>query len=165
MTTGSLGQGLSCAVGVALGSRIKHDGARIYALIGDGECQEGQIWEAAMFAAHMKVDNLIAFMDYNKLQIDGTIDQINSLEPVIGKWTAFGWNALNVPDGHDVAQIDAAICLAQKVTGKPSMIVLNTVKGKGVAFAEQAGVGNHNMAVSREQWAQALAELKGAAHV
>jgi transketolase len=165
MTTGSLGQGLSCAVGIALGARIKGDGARVYALIGDGESQEGQIWEAAMFAAHMKVDNLIAFTDYNKLQIDGPLDQINSLEPITSKWAAFGWNALNVSDGHQVAQIDAAISQAKQVKGKPSMIILNTVKGKGVGFAEAAGVGNHNMAVTREQWAQALQELKGPSYV
>ena len=164
MTAGSLGQGLSCAVGIALGSCIKKDGARIYALIGDGESQEGQIWEAAMYAAHQKLDNLIVFCDYNKLQIDGTIAEINNLEPLADKWAAFGWHVINVPDGHDVVQVDDAVTRAKTLTGKPTMIINNTVKGKGVSFAEAAGTGSHNMPVSKEQWQLALAELGGTKH-
>jgi len=163
MTTGSLGQGFSCALGIALGAKIKGDGARVYTIIGDGESQEGQVWEAAMYAAHVKLDNLIAFTDYNKQQLDGLIDEINSLEPLTDKWRAFGWNVLNVANGHDVAQIDGAILAAKAVQGKPSMIILNTVKGKGVSWAERAGAtavsSNHNMPVTREQWQQALQEL------
>jgi transketolase len=164
MTTGPLGQGMSCAVGMAIGAKIKRDGARVYAVIGDGESQEGQVWEAAMFAAQMKLDNLIAFTDYNKQQLDGLVDQINSLEPLTDKWTAFGWNVINVIDGHDVAEIDEAIIRAKDCKGKPGMIILNTIKGKGVSFAEAAGAtpttSNHNMLVTPEQWRQALEELK-----
>jgi transketolase len=164
MTAGSLGQGISCAVGIAIGARLSRDGARVYAVIGDGECQEGQVWEAAMLAAHMKLDNLTVFLDYNKLEIDGTIDQINSLEPLVDKWNAFGWIVINVVDGHDVVEIDAAIARAKQFKGKPGMIILNTIKGKGVSFAEAAGATpttcNHNMPVSAEQWRQALEELK-----
>jgi transketolase len=165
MTAGSLGQGLSCAVGIALGSRMKKDGARVYALIGDGECQEGQVWEAAMFAAHMKLENLIVFCDYNKLQIDGSIAEINSLEPLADKWTSFGWHVINVPDGHDVQQVDRAVVQGQSLPGKPTIIILNTVKGKGVSFAEALGTGSHNMPVSKEQWQLALQELKGPQNV
>jgi transketolase len=164
MTAGSLGQGISCAVGIAIGARLKKDGARVYAVIGDGESQEGQVWEAAMYAAHMKLDNLIAFTDYNKQQLDALIDEINSLEPLMDKWAAFGWNVINVRDGHDVAEIDEAIVRAKTCQGKPSMIILNTIKGKGVSFAVAAGAtpktSNHNMPVSPEQLRQALEELK-----
>lgn len=159
MTTGSLGQGLSAAIGAALGSRLKKDGATIYSLVGDGESQEGQIWEAAMYAAQMKLDNLIAFTDYNNLQIDGRIDEINDIAPIDKKWDAFGWS-VQVVDGHDLAALDKAIVKAQKTTGKPSMIILNTVKGKGVSFIEAAGTGNHNMPVPSEKHAEALEELK-----
>lgn len=159
MTTGSLGQGLSCAVGVALASRYRGDGARIFALIGDGESQEGQIWEAAMYGAHMKLDNLVAFTDYNNLQIDGRTDEINDIAPLDKKWESFGWHTV-VVDGHDVAAIDRAVANALGTKGKPSMIILKTVKGKGVSFIEAAGTGNHNMPVSPENRAQALEELK-----
>lgn len=165
MTTGSLGQGFSCSIGVALGSRTKGDGARVYSVIGDGESQEGQIWEAAMFAAHMKLDNLIAFTDYNKQQLDGLTNDINSIEPLVQKWEAFGWNTVNVVDGHDVTEIDEAITAAKEVRGRPTMIILNTVKGKGISWAVQAGAtptsSNHNMPVTPEQVQQALAEISG----
>jgi transketolase len=164
MTAGSLGQGISCAVGIAIGARLKKDGARVYSIIGDGESQEGQVWEAAMYAAHMKLDNLIAFTDYNKQQLDATIDEINSLEPLVDKWAAFGWSVINVVDGHNLEEIDAAIVQAKTCQGKPSMIILNTIKGKGVSFAVAAGAtpktSNHNMPVSPAQWRQALEELK-----
>lgn len=157
MTTGSLGQGFSCAVGIALASKIKKDGAYIYAIIGDGESQEGQIWEAAMFASQKKLSNLIAFTDYNKMQIDGTVDQVISLEPIKDKWTSFGFNTIEI-DGHDFSQIDAAIASA-KSSDKPTMIIANTIKGKGVKYVEDKGVGNHNMPITPEQLEQAIAEI------
>ncbi len=159
MTTGSLGQGFSCAMGIAKASKIKNDGATIYTIIGDGESQEGQIWEAAMFAAQHKLDNVIAFTDYNKFQLDGPISEICDIAPLDDKWRAFGWNVIVVNDGHNCDEIDAAITLA-KFSDKPSMIILNTVKGKGISFAEQAGAGNHSMQISLEMMAQGLAELE-----
>ena len=159
MTTGSLGQGLSCAVGAALASRYRGDGARIFAIAGDGECQEGQIWEAAMYAGHMKLDNLVAFVDFNNLQIDGRIDEVNGLEPLDRKWDSFGWNTV-VVDGHSVEAIDRAVDNALQSRGRPSMIILKTIKGKGVSFIEEAGTGSHNMAIPPEKHARALQELK-----
>jgi transketolase len=161
MTAGSLGQGFSCAVGIALGSRIKKDGATIYAIIGDGESQEGQIWEAAMFAGNQKLENLIAFTDYNKLQLDGTIEEINDVAPLADKWKAFKWEVMSI-DGHDVDAIDKAIEKAKTIKGKPKMIILNTVKGKGVSFVEAALVGCHSMSISAEQKETALREIGGA---
>lgn len=159
MTAGSLGQGISCAVGIAKASKIKKDNAFIYAIVGDGESQEGEVWEAAMAGAQFKLNNLIAFTDRNKLQIDGTVEEIMSLCCLGDKWRAFGWDVLEV-DGHDVDAIHNAISLAKKSTDKPSMIILNTIKGKGVSFVEKAGVKNHNMPVSEEQRLQALKELE-----
>ncbi len=159
MTTGALGQGLSCAVGMALGSKLKRDGATIYAIIGDGESQEGQIWEAAMYASHKGLDNLIAFTDCNKLQIDGATEEINGLEDLAAKWESFGWFVQRI-DGHDHLAILEAITKAKgHGQGKPSMIILDTVKGRGVSFIEQAGVNNHNMPITPEQVQMALAEL------
>lgn len=160
MTTGSLGQGFSCAMGIAKASKLKNDGATVYTIIGDGESQEGQIWEAAMFAAQHKLGNVIAFTDYNKLQLDGEVREICDVAPLDEKWHAFGWNVLVVDDGHDCEAIDAAITSA-KSSQKPSMIILNTVKGKGISFAEAAGVGNHSMQVTPEMMAVGLAELRG----
>lgn len=159
MTTGSLGQGFSCAVGAAVGSQIKKDGAVIYAIIGDGESQEGQVWEAAMFAAHRKLDNLIAFTDYNRMQIDGIVDEICSLGDLRAKWEAFGWYVQRV-NGHDCEAIAQAIEQAKTQSGRPSMIILDTVKGWGVSFAVEAGVGNHSMSVTQEQYDTAMAELE-----
>lgn len=161
MTTGSLGQGFSCAVGIALGSKIKRDGAKIYAIIGDGESQEGQIWEAAMFAANKKLNNLIAFTDYNKMQIDGTISEINDIAPLGKKWSAFGWNVITV-DGHNIDELNAAIEKAKKSSRKPTMIIANTIKGKGVKFIEEKGVGNHNMPFTKEQIDAAILEIRSA---
>ena len=163
MTTGSLGQGLSCAVGVALGSKLENDGATIYAIVGDGESQEGQIWEAAMFAAAKKLDNLIAFTDYNKLQIDGTVAQVNDIAPLADKWSAFGWNVIDVEDGNDVEQVLAAVQHAKlgRGSGKPTMVILNTLKGCGVKWIEELGAGNHNTNVSEEQAKAAIAEIRG----
>ncbi|MCC8022490.1 MAG: transketolase [Clostridiales bacterium] len=158
MTTGSLGQGFSCAVGIALGSQIKRDGATIYTIIGDGESQEGQIWEAAMYAAQKGLGNLIAFTDYNKMQIDGTVDEVNSLGDLAAKWRAFGWHVIEV-DGHDVDEIYRAVASGKQQDAQPTMILLHTVKGKGVSYVEAAGVGNHNMPITAEQLAQARDEL------
>ncbi len=158
MTTGSLGQGFSCAVGISVASKIKNDGATIYTIIGDGESQEGQIWEAAMFAAHKKLDNLIAFTDYNKLQLDGTIEEVCSIEPLADKWKAFGWEVISVQNGNDCAEIDEAISKA-KNSNKPVMIILNTIKGFGVSFAEKAGAANHSMPVTKEMFEEGMKEL------
>lgn len=164
MTTGSLGQGLSCAVGIAIGSKARADGAKIYAVIGDGESNEGLVWEAAMFAAQRRLDNLMVFTDYNKMQIDGETTAINNLEPLADKWRAFGWNVLETP-GHDVAAISDAIGLAKTVVGKPSMIILHTLKGKGVSFLEECWRNNHNVTISPKQVQVAMAELGGTDNV
>ena len=163
MTTGSLGQGFSCAVGVALGSKLEEDGATVYALIGDGESQEGQIWEAAMFAAAKKLDNLIAFTDYNKLQIDDTVAKVNDIAPLGDKWAAFGWNVIEVEDGNDVEQVSAAVKHAKLGvgSGKPTMVILNTKKGCGVRWIEDLGAANHNTNLSEEQARAAIAEVRG----
>ena len=163
MTTGSLGQGFSCAVGAALGAKLAQDGARVYTLVGDGECQEGQIWEAAMFAAAKKLDNLIGFVDVNRLQIDGTVAEVNDVEPLADKWAAFGWNVIDVEDGNDVEQVSAAVKQAKtyRGTGRPTMVILNTVKGKGVKWIEELGAGNHNTNVNEEQAAAAIREIRG----
>ncbi len=165
MTTGSLGQGFSCAVGVALGSKLEHDGATIYTLIGDGESQEGQIWEAAMFAASKKLDNLIAFTDYNKLQIDGTVEEVNGIAPLDEKWRAFGWNVIDVEDGNDIDEVSAAVKHAKLGigSGKPTMVILNTKKGCGVKWIEDLGTANHNTNLSAEQAEAAIRELRGEA--
>jgi transketolase len=158
MTTGSLGQGFSAAVGVALGGRIKKENSFVYAVIGDGESQEGQIWVAAMLAGNRKMDNLIAFCDRNGCQIDGPVDEINSLGDLAAKWRAFGWDVQEI-DGHDHEAIYNAAQRARGEGGRPHMIICDTVKGKGVSFVEEAGCGNHNMNISKEQYAQAMAEL------
>ena len=163
MTAGSLGQGFSCACGAALGSKLEKDGAVIYALIGDGESQEGQIWEAAMFASAKKLDNLIAFTDYNKMQIDGTVAEVCDIAPLGDKWRAFGWNVIELENGNDVDAISDAVKAAKANIGggKPTMIILNTVKGCGVSFIEALGVGSHSTNVSAEDVQRALAEIRG----
>lgn len=160
MSTGSLGQGISAAVGMALSAKVSGDSYRVYSVMGDGEIEEGQVWEAAMFAAHKKLDNLIAFVDNNGLQIDGSIDDVNSPRPIDKKFEAFGWQTF-VIDGHDFDRIDEAVQQAKAVKGKPSVIIARTVKGKGVSFMENVA-GWHGKAASEEQAAQALAELKAA---
>lgn len=162
MTAGSLGQGFSCAMGIAKASQLEHDGATIYTIVGDGESQEGQIWEAAMWAAQQKLDNVIAFTDYNKLQLDGAVADINDLSPLDAKWAAFGWHTIVLADGNDVDQIDQAIQEAKKVKGKPTMIILNTVKGKGVALAESKGAGSHSFSITPEQVEEACEEIRRA---
>ncbi len=164
MTAGSLGQGFSCAAGIALGSKLENDGATIYAILGDGESQEGQIWEAAMFAAAKKLDNLIAFTDYNKLQIDDTVANVCDIAPLADKWRAFGWHVIEVENGNDAEAIKAAIAEAKlnRGSGRPTQVILHTVKGCGVSFIEEAGVANHNMNLSPEQTEAALREVEGA---
>ncbi|MFH1860806.1 MAG: transketolase [bacterium] len=157
-STGSLGQGISAACGMALAGKIDKKDYRVYAIIGDGESQEGQVWEAAMSAAHYKLDNLCAFLDHNKLQIDGEVKNIMNIEPVVDKWKAFGWNTLRI-DGHSIEQIIEAIGIAHKTKDKPTMIVADTIKGKGVSFME-GKVGFHGVAPTREQERQALSELE-----
>lgn len=158
MTVGSLGQGLSAAIGIAIAKKISGNSSRVFAIIGDGESQEGQIWEAAMLASHRKLDNLIVMQDYNRMQIDGNTSDINGLEPLEDKWRAFGWNVASV-DGHNVREIADAIKKAKEHHGRPSMIVLNTVKGKGAYFAE-GKISSHNMEVSEEEWKNAISELQ-----
>lgn len=160
MTAGSLGQGISCAVGMAKASKILKDNAYIYCMVGDGESQEGEVWEAAMCASHFKLNNLIGFTDYNKLQLDGAIVDIMEVAPLDKKWESFGWNVIVVEDGHDVVAIDEAIEKAKQSKDKPTMIILNTVKGKGVSFVEAAGDKNHSMPITEEQRLQALKELE-----
>ena len=160
MSSGSLGQGISTAVGMALSSKHFESGFRVYAVLGDGEIEEGQVWEAAMFAGNKKLDNLIAFVDFNNLQIDGTCDEVNSPSPIDKKFEAFGWNVITI-DGHDFDQIEAAVNEAKQVKGKPTAIVAKTVKGKGVSFMENA-VNWHGSAPNDEQAQVALQELENA---
>ncbi len=157
MTAGSLAQGFSAATGMALACQLDKKSNKIYAIIGDGESQEGQIWEAAMYAGNRKLSNLIAFCDNNGMQIDGTTNEINSIEPIADKWQAFRWNVLTC-DGHDIESIDNAIEAAMQETERPTMIILNTIKGKGANFCEGT-VASHSTAVSAELLADALAAL------
>ncbi len=156
-TTGSLGQGLSAANGMAIAGKLDGKDYRVFCMIGDGESQEGQIWEAAMAAVHYKLDNLTAITDFNGLQIDGPNCEIMNVQPLPDKWRAFGWNVIEI-DGHDFVQILDALSPERKVEGKPTMIVARTVKGKGVSFME--GVCDwHGKAPNEEQVKQALSEL------
>ena len=157
-TTGSLGQGLSGALGMALAAKLDHSPRRVYAIIGDGECQEGQIWEAAMAAAHYKLDNLTVILDYNNLQICGEICDVMNIEPIAEKWQAFGWHVVEL-DGHDFTQIRESICEAKSTKGKPTLLLAHTIKGKGISFMENKAEW-HGSAPNAEQLAQALAELK-----
>ncbi len=158
MTAGSLGQGLSVAVGMAIFAKRNLPEVTIYALIGDGEAQEGQIWEALMYAGNHKLHNLIVFMDYNKMQIDDYVENLNSLEPLTDKFKAFKWNVYSI-DGHDVENIYNSIMSAKSQTERPTMIILNTIKGKGADFCE-GKLSNHNMPVTEEQWKSAVEKLK-----
>ena len=166
MTTGSLGQGISAACGIALANRM--DGRKVFtfAIIGDGESNEGQVWEAAMFAAHSRLDRLIAFTDANKMQIDGMTADVLDMEPLTSKWSSFGWEVERV-DGHNLRALDSAIesarlradnSLLSGTPGKPTMIIMDTIKGKGAAFCE-GQIGNHNMNFDYETAKKAVAEL------
>ena len=152
--TGSLGQGLSMANGMALGLRLDGSASRVYALLGDGELQEGQVWEAAMAAGHFKLDNLCALIDVNRLQIDGEVEKVMNVEPVTDKFRAFGWNVIDI-DGHDMAAIVGALAQAAEVKGLPTAIVARTVKGKGVSFFENKA-SYHGVAPSDEELPKAL---------
>lgn len=157
MSTGSLGQGISAAVGMAIAGKLDKKDYRVFALLGDGEIQEGQVWEAFMAAAHYKLDNLTAFLDHNGLQIDGKITDVMSPEVVEDKFRAFGWKVINI-NGHDFSQIIEAIKVARKAEGVPTIIVADTIKGKDVSFMENAA-GWHGTAPNQEQRNQAIAEL------
>ncbi len=157
MTAGSLAQGFSAAVGMALACRLDKRDNYVYAIIGDGESQEGQIWEAGMYAANQKLANLIAFCDNNGMQIDGTTAEINCVEPIADKWRAFRWNVIEC-DGHDVESIDAAIVAAKQEKERPTMIIMKTIKGKGAVFCEGT-VASHSTNVTKELLDQALAAL------
>lgn len=160
MSTGSLGQGLSAAVGMALAGQLNKDGKEIYALLGDGELDEGIVWEASMAAAHYKLGNLIAFVDYNGLQIDGKNDDVMGIKPLDKKFEAFGWD-VQIIDGHSHEAIVEAVNKAKTVANKPSMIIAQTVKGKGVSFMED-NAGWHGKAPSDDELKQAITELGGA---
>lgn len=161
MSTGSLGQGISAAVGMALAAKHWGDGYRTYALLGDGECEEGQVWEAAMLAGNLGLDNLCVVVDHNGLQIDGTIEEVNSAMPLADKFRAFKFNVVEVADGNDAAQLRAAFGAARAHKGAPTCIVAETVKGKGVSYMENQ-VGWHGKAPNDEQYEQAMAELEAA---
>ena len=160
-STGSLGQGLSIGLGMALAARLDRKDTRVYVLLGDGECQEGQIWEAAMAAGHHQPDNFIAIVDYNKFQLDGAIAEIIDLHPLAEKWRAFGWHVREI-DGHDLGDVIDALDWSLANTG-PSCIVAHTVKGKGVSFMEGENA-YHGVAPTEDELAKALGELDGALH-
>ena len=157
MTTGSLGMGISAACGMALSAKISKKDYRVYCALGDGESQEGQVWEAAMFAAHYKLDNLCLVVDHNGLQIDGKVTEVMNPTPYDTKFAAFGWNVVII-DGHDFEQMEAAFANARACKGKPTVIIAMTVKGKGVSFMENQ-CGWHGKAPSADEYAQAVKEL------
>lgn len=158
MSSGSLGQGISAATGMALSAKHFGDSYRVYTIVGDGESEEGQVWEAAMFASAKKLNNLTAFIDVNGLQIDGKVEEVNSPLPLDEKFAAFGWNVV-VIDGHDFEAIEDAVLSAEKETTRPTAIIMKTVKGKGVSFMEN-NVGWHGSAPNDEQYETAMQELR-----
>lgn len=158
MSTGSLGQGVSAAVGMALAGKIDKKDYRVYTLLGDGEIQEGEVWEACMFASAKNLDNLVVIVDNNNLQIDGTVEEVNSPYPIDEKFKAFGFEVINI-DGHDFEQMEQAFTTARSVTGKPTAIIMKTVKGKGVSFMENV-CGWHGKAPDAEQYITAIGELR-----
>ena len=157
ISSGSLGQGISAACGMALGAKLKGDAFRVYTILGDGEIEEGQVWEAAMYASAKKLDNLVAVVDNNNLQIDGTVEEVNSPYPIPEKFAAFGWNVIEI-DGHSFDDIEKAFSSARECKGKPTAIVMKTVKGKGVSFMENQ-VNWHGSAPNAEQYEAAMNEL------
>ena len=159
VSTGSLGQGLSVAAGLAAGLRLKGGDQKVYTVLGDGECEEGQVWEAAMFAGHRKLDNLCVIVDNNGLQIDGKIEDVCSPYPIDKKFEAFNFHVINVADGNDMDQLKAAFDEARATKGMPTAIIMKTVKGKGVSYMENA-VGWHGKAPNDEQYAQAMEDLE-----
>ena len=159
MSTGSLGQGISAAVGMAIANKLGKNDYRVYAMLGDGECEEGQVWEAAMAASHYHLDNLCAIVDFNGLQIDGNVQDVMNPTPIDKKFEAFGWNTINI-DGHDFDDIRNAFKVARECKGKPTMILAHTIKGKGVSYMENAA-NWHGVAPNEEQLKIALEELEG----
>ncbi len=157
MSTGSLGQGISAANGMALTAKLDKKNYRVYAILGDGEIEEGQVWEAAMFAAHYKLDNLTAFLDFNGLQIDGDVTEVMNPTPIDKKFEAFNWHVISI-DAHDFNQIEAALEEAKSVKGKPTLILAKSIKGKGVSYMENQA-GWHGAAPNQEQYQQAIKEL------
>lgn len=160
MSSGSLAQGISAACGMALSAKVSSDTYKVYTILGDGEIEEGQVWEAAMFAAHYKLDNLVAIVDNNGLQIDGKIEDVMSPYPIVDKFKAFGWHVIEM-DAHDFDSIEAAFNEAESVSGQPVAIIQKSVKGKGVSFMEN-NVSWHGSAPNDEQYEQAMGELKAA---
>jgi len=158
VSTGSLGQGLSISCGIALAGKLDNNDFRVYTLLGDGELDEGQVWEAAMFAAHKKLDNLCAIVDRNRLQIDGDTEEVMALEPLKAKWDAFGWHTI-LADGHDILEILRAFNEFNSVKDKPTVILAKTMKGKGVSFMENKA-GWHGKAPNKDELAQALNEIQ-----
>jgi transketolase len=158
MSSGSLGQGISAACGMALAAKFDNKDYRVYTVLGDGECEEGQVWEAAMFAAHNKLDNLVVIVDQNGLQIDGTVEEVCGIEPLDKKFESFGFEVAKI-NGHDFDEIKAALDRAKTVKGKPFAILMKTVKGKGVSFMENQ-VGWHGKACNDEEYAVAVKELE-----
>ena len=159
MSSGSLGQGISCAVGMALAAKLMDKDYRTYTLLGDGELEEGQVWEAAMFAGAKKLDNLCVIVDNNNLQIDGTIEEVNNPYPIDKKFEAFNFHVINVEDGHDFEQLAAAFAEARATKGMPSAIICKTLKGKGVSFMENS-VGWHGKAPNAEEYKIAMEDLE-----
>jgi len=157
-STGSLGQGLSIALGMGLAARLDGRGWRTYVVLGDGEVQEGQIWEAAMFGAYHKVDNVCAIVDYNKIQLDGFVKDIMEIEPLAAKWRAFGWHAIEL-DGHDIPALQAAFAEAAATKGRPTVLIAHTIKGKGVSFMEN-NPKFHGTAPTPAEVQMALQELQ-----
>ena len=157
VSTGSLGQGISNAVGMALGLKAQNNNARVYAVLGDGELQEGLVWEASMAAAHYKLDNLVAIVDFNGLQIDGKNEEVMGISPLDEKFRGFGFNVIEC-DGHDYEELDKAFKNAEETKGKPTVIIAKTVKGKGVSFMENQA-GWHGQAPNKEQTGQAITEI------
>ncbi len=159
MSTGSLGQGISTACGMALAAKMDNKDYRVYTVLGDGECEEGQVWEAAMFAANQKLDNLLVIVDQNGLQIDGPVEEVGGIEPLDKKFEAFGFKVIKI-NGHSFEQIELAFNEAKTVKDKPTAILMKTVKGKGVSFMEDQ-VGWHGKATNDEEYKLAMAELEG----
>lgn len=157
VTTGSLGQGLSVSSGLAYGLKVQGKDSKVFCIVGDGELQEGQNWEAMMNAAHKKIDNLIMFVDYNQMQLDGPVAQVDNIADINAKIAAFGWNVIDVADGHDFDLLGEAIAAAKSHTGSPTAIVCHTLKGKGVVWAETEW--NHHIDVTREAADEAIAAL------
>jgi transketolase len=159
MSTGSLGQGLTAANGMALAGKMDNKNYRVYAVIGDGESQEGQIWEAAMSAGHFKLDNLAVILDHNQYQIDGQVEVIKGIQPIADKWRAFRFNVIDNVNGHDIKAVIKALDDSERVKGRPTIIIAETVKGKGVSFMENNPLDFHGKAPTKEEVIKALEEL------